>query len=143
MSCTPEISMERPACLSFSGGTLVWEGSADVARSELQATASGKWDERIGGWRCDALEYAMFFQRLRDGGIRFEDTVPQWSSIKWPRVDLPSLRLEQIAAVTAWEQDRRGVVVMPTGTGKTEVALAIMRQTAISTLVVAPVRDLM
>jgi superfamily II DNA or RNA helicase len=32
---------------------------------------------------------------------------------------------------------------MPTGTGKTEVALAIMREMAISTLVVAPVSDLM
>ena len=32
---------------------------------------------------------------------------------------------------------------MPTGTGKTEVALAIMRDAAVSTLVVSPVRDLM
>jgi superfamily II DNA or RNA helicase len=32
---------------------------------------------------------------------------------------------------------------MPTGTGKTEVALSIMEQTSVATLVVAPVRDLM
>jgi superfamily II DNA or RNA helicase len=32
---------------------------------------------------------------------------------------------------------------MPTGTGKTEVALSIMKETAVSTLIVAPVRDLM
>ena len=32
---------------------------------------------------------------------------------------------------------------MPTGTGKTEVALSILRQLAVSTFVVAPVRDLM
>jgi len=32
---------------------------------------------------------------------------------------------------------------MPTGTGKTEVALQVMAQAAVSTLVVAPVRDLM
>ena len=38
---------------------------------------------------------------------------------------------------------RRGVIVMPTGTGKTEVALSIMARTAVSTLVVSPVRDLM
>jgi superfamily II DNA or RNA helicase len=56
---------------------------------------------------------------------------------------LPALRPEQSAALTAWKAARRGVIVMPTGTGKTEVALAIMRDTAISTLVVAPVRDLM
>ena len=32
---------------------------------------------------------------------------------------------------------------MPTGTGKTEVALAAMAQTRTATLVVAPIRDLM
>ncbi len=32
---------------------------------------------------------------------------------------------------------------MPTGTGKTEVALAAMAQTGVATLVVAPIRDLM
>jgi superfamily II DNA or RNA helicase len=32
---------------------------------------------------------------------------------------------------------------MPTGTGKTEVALSIMKQTEAATLVVAPIRDLM
>jgi superfamily II DNA or RNA helicase len=38
---------------------------------------------------------------------------------------------------------RRGQVVMPTGTGKTEVAFAAMARTSVATLVVAPVRDLM
>jgi superfamily II DNA or RNA helicase len=56
---------------------------------------------------------------------------------------LTQLRPEQIEALVAWKSTRRGVVVMPTGTGKTEVALAIMHETAVSTLVVAPVRDLM
>ena len=38
---------------------------------------------------------------------------------------------------------RRGVLVMPTGTGKTEVALHIMQRLSASTLIVSPVRDLM
>ncbi len=37
----------------------------------------------------------------------------------------------------------RGQVIMPTGTGKTEVALAAMARVKTATLVVAPVRDLM
>ncbi|MFN5898445.1 MAG: DEAD/DEAH box helicase, partial [Planctomyces sp.] len=46
--------------------------------------------------------------------------------------------------VEAWQQaGGRGCVVMPTGTGKTEVALRIMQLTRTATLVVAPIRDLM
>jgi superfamily II DNA or RNA helicase len=71
------------------------------------------------------------------------DTVPAWSRVHWPTVQLPPLRSEQNAALAAWNESKHGVLVMPTGTGKTEVALAIMRETAVSTLIVAPVRDLM
>ena len=53
------------------------------------------------------------------------------------------LRQEQLDAVSSWSANRNGVVVMPTGTGKTEVALKIMADQGVSTLVVAPIRDLM
>ncbi len=38
---------------------------------------------------------------------------------------------------------RRGVVVKPTGTGKTEIALSIIAHHRAAALVVAPLRDLM
>jgi superfamily II DNA or RNA helicase len=64
--------------------------------------------------------------------------------VHWPRVNLPPLRPEQTEALAAWRQaGRRGQVIMPTGTGKTEVALAAMAETGTATLVVAPIRDLM
>jgi superfamily II DNA or RNA helicase len=37
----------------------------------------------------------------------------------------------------------RGVIVKPTGTGKTEIALFVIARHRVSTLVVAPLRDLM
>src|SRR3990172_5047465 len=61
-----------------------------------------------------------------------------------PRPALPPLRPDQEAAVLAWEQaGRRGVIVKPTGTGKTEIALSIIARHRVSALVVAPLRDLM
>ena len=52
------------------------------------------------------------------------------------------LRPEQEQALRAWEEAGcRGVIVMPTGTGKTEVALAAMARARVATLVVAPVRE--
>ena len=50
---------------------------------------------------------------------------------------------EQAAAIEAWLETKRGCVVMPTGTGKTEVALHLLKETHCSTLIVSPVRDLM
>ncbi|HLC40122.1 MAG TPA: DEAD/DEAH box helicase, partial [Methylomirabilota bacterium] len=58
--------------------------------------------------------------------------------------NLPPLRPDQEAAISSWEQaGRRGVVVKPTGTGKTEIALAIIARHRVSALIVAPLRDLM
>jgi superfamily II DNA or RNA helicase len=57
---------------------------------------------------------------------------------------LPKPREEQAEALAAWNASgRRGQIIMPTGTGKTEVALAAMAEVQTATLVVAPVRDLM
>jgi len=81
------------------------------------------------------------FERFR---TRFSDKVMKSACISWPKVDLPKLRREQTDALRAWSQaGYRGQIIMPTGTGKTEVALAAMARTKTATLVVAPVRDLM
>jgi superfamily II DNA or RNA helicase len=76
--------------------------------------------------------------------IRYENRVAIPREVFWKSESHCELRAEQTAAVDAWLQsDRRGCIVMPTGTGKTEVALRIMQLTRCSTLVVSPVRDLM
>ena len=66
------------------------------------------------------------------------------AQISWPKVGLPELRPEQADALMAWKQAGcSGQIIMPTGTGKTEIALAAMAWSKTATLVVAPVRDLM
>jgi superfamily II DNA or RNA helicase len=89
------------------------------------------------------MEYRSVRRLLRKSGAAFTDAVPQWRQVRFPRVQLPALRPEQDSALEAWRGTGRGVLVMPTGTGKTEVALTIMLGSAVSTLVVSPVRDLM
>ena len=50
----------------------------------------------------------------------------------------------QTEALTAWKQaGRRGVVVLPTGAGKTYVAQLAMEATPRSTLILVPTLDLM
>jgi superfamily II DNA or RNA helicase len=129
--------------LSFAGGTLVLHGMAPAAVRQVFGPQPWVWDRRVGAWRCDAIEYPAVRQALQNHGAPFADAVPQWSRVRWPNVQLNPLRPEQGEALAAWKKTGRGVLVMPTGTGKTEVALAIMHDTALATLVVAPVRDLM
>ncbi|MCU0716304.1 MAG: DEAD/DEAH box helicase, partial [Pirellula sp.] len=71
------------------------------------------------------------------------DYVPQWQSVAFRQHRLPSLRPEQQQALDAWGHREVGIVVMPTGTGKTEVALHAIQKSRCSTLIVAPIRDLM
>jgi superfamily II DNA or RNA helicase len=62
--------------------------------------------------------------------------------VHFPRIGQKTLRCDQIEAMAAWKRTGRGVVVMPTGSGKTEVALGLMREIAAHTLFVAPTRAL-
>ncbi len=133
----------NPPRLTFSGGTLLLEGLSRESVSRLGGPIAWAWDPRVSAWRCDAMDYAALAQRLRQGDCPIEDQAAAWRPIRWPRVQIHPLRDEQQAAVAAFSGTRRGCIVMPTGTGKTEVALQLMAQTAVSTLVVAPVRDLM
>ena len=131
------------AKLAFSGGTLVLEGMPREEVSRVFGATPWVWDSRVGAWRCDAIEYAAISERLRRKAAMHEDNVAAWRPVRWPRVEMHRLRAEQKAAVGAWNRTRRGCIVMPTGTGKTEVALSIMAEASVATLVVAPVRDLM
>jgi len=130
------------ARLSFSAGTLLLEGMSRTAVGRGLAGIPWVWDPRVGVWRADAAEYRRVAAQIA-GRVEVEDVVPAWRPVRWPKIALPQLRPEQQEAVSCWTKAERGCVVMPTGTGKTEVALTIMAQTAASTLVVAPVRDLM
>ena len=129
--------------LAFAAGTLTMEGLPPAHLRRLFGSLPWIWDARSQSFRCDALHYASVRQRLASSRPDCDDQVCRWPAVHWPRVVLPQLRPEQSAAVSAWSKSRRGIVVMPTGTGKTEVALAIMHEVAVATLVVAPVRDLM
>ena len=130
--------------LSFHSGTLLLSpGAGDPNPAGRKGV--WRWDARVGAWRCEAIRYHDVRRQLAKRlGQRFRDEVPKPARVFWPKVDLPRLRPEQAEALRAWTAaGRRGQIIMPTGTGKTEVALAAMAQEGAATLVVAPVRDLM
>lgn len=132
----------NPITLKWDQGTLLLEGS-DIDKSMLPYNGGiWKWDSRVCKWRCNAIYYYLIKQSANRAD--FQDQLMQPAAVNWPDINLPKLRAEQKEALSSWlNSDCRGQVIMPTGTGKTEVALAAMAETKTATLIVAPVRDLM
>jgi len=131
--------------LSFERGTLLLAGLGGNESPAALGPPVWTWDARVGRWRCDAIHYVSIRAVMQARfGAGFHDEVPAVARVAWPKTDLPPLRPEQTEALAAWTNaGRRGQIIMPTGTGKTEVAFAAMARTQIATLIVAPVRDLM
>jgi len=140
-----ESASARVVRLTFDSGTLLLAPEGGEQAPAVVKRGPWAWDRRVSAWRCDAIHYAAVRVALGARlGARLHDGVPRPSRVAWGQVSLPPLRREQQEALEAWRgAGGRGQVIMPTGTGKTEIALAAMRHTSIATLVVAPVRDLM
>lgn len=130
--------------LSFDQGTLLLSG-VGADQLPVKDTSIWNWDARVGTWRCDAIHYSAVKQALAERlNTQFLNNVMKPVAVSFPKADIPEPRPEQAEALAAWLQAGGcGQIIMPTGTGKTEVAFAIMAQTKIATLIVAPVRDLM
>lgn len=138
--------------LSFSDGWLIASNlptkfretaEFDVEAGQFSPRVPWEWHSRTKAWRVPAMHYASAVRELEAGEVDWIDAVAKWQTIQWPALELPSLRKDQDSAIAAWEPSKQGYLVMATGTGKTEVALAIMAKAQVSTLIVVPVCDLM
>lgn len=101
-------------------------------------------DPRIGAWRAPARRYRDTVAALHRAGVPFEDAARGYAELelrcRLERTPFP----HQAEAVEAWWRGgRRGVVVLPTGAGKTYVAQLAIERLGRSALVVTPTLDLM
>lgn len=138
MSLTPWVpdpAADEPH-VYFLGGTLVLEGVPRTATPP----AGFRWLN--ARWRCPAVHYRAVRPWLQAQQIR--DQVPRWQSLTLTLHDFREPHAYQTEALRAWEAaDRWGSVVLPTGAGKTFVALRAIAACAVSTLVVVPTLDLL
>jgi superfamily II DNA or RNA helicase len=129
--------------LSFDQGTLLLSGPVGAAPPNFI------WDERVSGWRAEALRYRDTVLWLRQQNIPFTDQARQYApkelklSVKQPGAAFQLFDYQQ-QAVQAWQRlQQRGVVVLPTGAGKTVVALEAIKSATRPTLVIVPTLDLL
>lgn len=120
--------------IAFHGGTLVLYGVDGDVPAPFQQIKSR--------WRCEAYHYWALIGWLRERGIR--DQVPRWETLSLTMHDDRQPHDYQIASLAAWDAaDRRGSIVLPTGAGKTFVAIHAIHRVSRSALVVAPTVDLL
>lgn len=131
----------EPMRLLFDHGTLIVSEPPDLALDFVPGLC---WDERVGLWRAPAWRYADVMAALERRGLPVIDaTSAGGSSAAGPWLEIP-LRPYQQTALVAWElAGRRGTVVLPTGSGKTRVALAAMASAATRALCLVPTRALL
>jgi superfamily II DNA or RNA helicase len=119
----------------------------DRGTIELRACAGagepppGVWDPRSASHRVAAYRFGELVARA--GGAPIEgDLRPAWAAR--PRdAGALALRSYQQQALASWTAfGRRGVVVLPTGAGKTRVAIAAVLETGLPTAVLCPTRAL-
>ncbi len=122
--------------LFFQGGTLVLK---DVGE-EASLPSPFQWIK--GRWRCEAYHYSELIPWLREQEIH--DALPRWEHLRLKLHDERQPHDYQVEALDAWDKtNRRGSIVLPTGAGKTFVAVHAINRADCSAVVVAPTIDLL
>ncbi|MEF8886057.1 MAG: DEAD/DEAH box helicase family protein, partial [Haloarculaceae archaeon] len=127
--------------LAYEDGTVRVEGldDAGLAPGDLPGVAS---DERSKTARAPGHRYAAVVDALERRGVDYEDRV----------FDLPGLALTSTYQLREYQHDAledwraagdRGVLELPTGSGKTVIGIAAIEALGTPTLVVVPTIDLL
>jgi superfamily II DNA or RNA helicase len=125
--------------LSFRAGTLELAGA--VRDAKLPPGLS--WDARSGVHRAPASKYSEVVLGLRAMGLTYDDQARAYTELEQGLLVRREPRPFQVDALAAWQAARgQGVVVLPTGAGKSHLALMAIDARRRSTLVIAPTLDL-
>lgn len=124
------------ASIRFHRGTL--EVGAGVPGME-----GALWDDRSGVRRLAAYRFADLIRRADDVAQPLEGDLRAGWRLRRRDPSVLGLRPYQQQAIDAWSAfGRRGVVVLPTGAGKTRVAIAALFETGLPAAVLCPTRAL-
>jgi superfamily II DNA or RNA helicase len=127
--------------LSFEHGTVVISEPPDL---DLGFAPGLIWDPRVALWRAPARFHSDLVRALRAKKLPLLDSVRPRPSPRMAEWAHSELRPYQEGALLAWTlADHRGLVVLPTGSGKTRVAIAALAELRLPALVVVPTRALL
>lgn len=115
---------------------------AERAEEEPGAIPGVAWDAELHAWRLPADQHAWLIRRLVETGAQISDELHGCATAMTWR--LPAMRWYQRAALGSWfAAGARGVVALPTGAGKTLVALEAIARLGVAALCLVPTRLLL
>nr|MDQ3321129.1 DEAD/DEAH box helicase family protein [Acidobacteriota bacterium] len=130
--------------LRFESGTLILEGASRTDAAAAAVPRAFVWDARTRQYRSPAYKYREIIKEFIRAKTPYEDSAKKYAAFDFK----PKFRVEprpyQTASIEAWRQNERcGVIVLPTGAGKTHAAVMAIEMCGRQTLVVVPTIDLM
>jgi superfamily II DNA or RNA helicase len=127
--------------LLFDGGTLIAEG---IAANEEPDLPGVKYDNRTRQFRAEAIWYRTIVEHIRKNKRAYTDGARAYEPAAWRLLVAKDPFPHQVEGLEAWwNEGGRGVVVLPTGTGKTHLASMAIERAGRPTLVITPTIDLM
>lgn len=132
---------DSPITLRFSQGTLLVEGIAEADRARFPDL---RFDKRTLELRALPFKYRNIILSCIAEKRKVVDLARDYKEIPCPLQEAITLRPHQQAALNAWTKNgRQGVVSLPTGAGKTILAVYAIAQVHRPALIIVPTIDLM
>ncbi|MBI2601999.1 MAG: DEAD/DEAH box helicase [Deltaproteobacteria bacterium] len=122
------------------------QGSVIAAGENEKITQLGFFvmDPRTGEWRAKACDYREVVLNLIDLKLPYEDRARGYETLNLHYKKPLTPRPHQRDALEAWKKNgSRGVISLPTGSGKTMIAVMAIAMVHRATLVVVPTIDLL
>lgn len=134
----PELEGAR---VEFDRGTLVFSGELP---DWLRAWEAVSFDPRIAAHRAEGSRYRDLVSLCQTHATRLNDQARKYEKLNLAlNRDRKAFPHQSEAIEAWWRSGGRGLVVLPTGTGKTFVAVLAALKAQRSTLVVTPTIELM
>ena len=126
--------------LKFDSGTLILEG----ANENASVPKAFVWDTRTRHFRAPAYLYREIIKEFIRAKTPYTDEAKNYATFDFKQKYHIEPRPFQSESIEKWrENERCGVIVLPTGAGKTHVATMAIEMCKRQTLVVVPTLDLM
>ena len=127
--------------VAFEGGSVTVEGGTPDWRDALPGCRP---DPRTRGHRAEARHYRAIVEELRRQKVAYTDNARAYEPAAWALNSNREPFPHQTEGLESWwKAGGRGVVVLPTGTGKTHLALMAIQKAGRPALIVTPTIDLL
>ncbi|MGF1583087.1 MAG: DEAD/DEAH box helicase family protein [Gemmataceae bacterium] len=128
--------MPEKTHITYEEGTLTVGGPDEDLIKQLPGC---KHDPRTSQYRAEARHYRKILEYLHHNKLPFEDKAIGYEKTPWEmRIRREPFPHQQEGLETWWKTGGRGVVVLPTGTGKTYLALMAIEKVGRPALIVTP-----